>query len=104
MGEHAGTILGHVVTKQQGLDDLCQRALEEDAGRKALTVTLVVIAEGQVRAGDTQSARRTFSAALDSARSVTDKAGRANALQVIAEGQARTGNMQAARQSFSAAL
>jgi tetratricopeptide (TPR) repeat protein len=104
MGEHAGTILGHIATAEDGPEDLWERVLGDDAARQSLTSTLGGIAESQAKSGEGQSARRSFSAALDIARTIGDAGARARALQAIGESQTRAGDTREARQSFAAAF
>ena len=96
MAEYAGMFLGHVTTKQEGLEDLCQRVLGDDKGRKAFAMTLGAVAERQAKAGDASAARETFAAALAAARTIRDDGKRAEELEEIARGQAKAGDVQAA--------
>jgi len=95
-GEHAEVILKHVVTKQEGLAGLCQRVLGDHWCHPAVVQTLGRIAESQAKAGDTQGARQSFTAALTTAQSISCEWMRASALGKIAESQAKAGDNQAA--------
>src|SRR5206468_2740002 len=90
------TILGHMVTRQEGLEDLCQRVLGDDQGCTALTKSLQTIAASQAEAGDLEGA---FAAA----ESIRDEVGRAWMLRALAASQAKGEEVLGTRKSYASA-
>jgi hypothetical protein len=96
MAKQAGLVLGNMVGKQEGIEELCAKVIGDDGGRQAVASSLRELAESQAKAGQADAAQATFASALAAAQTISNEWARSRALGEIAESQAKAGDFSGA--------